>query len=52
MVGANGTWNYGCSLANTLAGGEKELDPLNIKCNAHKPYRKENRKSWSRSLLG
>ena len=22
MVEANSTWNYGCSLANTLAGGE------------------------------
>ena len=24
MVGANSTWNYGCSLSSTLAGGEKK----------------------------
>ena len=28
MVGANSTWNYGCSLANTLAGGEKRVRPI------------------------
>ena len=42
MVEANSTWNYGCSLANTLAGGEKKLGPFNVKCSVHKPYRKEN----------
>ena len=28
MVGANSTWNYGCSLANALAGGEKIVRPI------------------------
>ena len=28
MAGANSNWNYGCSLVNTLAGGEKRVRPI------------------------
>ena len=45
MVGVNSTWNYGWSAANTLAETKKGLGQIKVKCNAHKPYRKKNRKS-------